>query len=316
MQEKIAILGAAGAIGKGTVPELLKRGQTVRVVGRDAAKLARTFKGQAVEIVSADLGTVEGCTTALSGVDAAIYSIGLPYFKKSFAQYPPMMRVCLEAANKVQLRKLILISNVYPYGLPQAERVREDHPRVPCSVKGEYRKQQEDIALAAHGKDGLSVLSLRLPDFYSADAEASLAWQIFGAAVKGKTANIFAPVETPHQFLYTPDIGPVIAELLNRPDLFGTAYNVAGDEVMSMHEFARKVYAEFGFAKPKYMAVGKTMLALLGIFSPILRELKEMSYLQERPVILDGGKLRQALPMLQFRYYSEGIKLTCQQLHK
>ncbi len=316
MQEKIAILGAAGTIGKSALPDLLTRGYSIRVVGRDRSKLERAFGGKPVEIVAADLATTEGCKTALQGIESAIYSIGLPYSKKAFAQYPPMMTACLDAARSVGLKKLILISNVYSYGRPKSERVGEDHPRIPCSVKGEYRKQQEDIALAAHGKDGLSVLSLRLPDFYGIDAENSLAWIIFSAAVSGKKANLLAPVETPHQFFYTPDIGPVIGELLNRQDLFGTAYNVAGDEVISTLEFARRVYAAFGIEKPKYAAAGRGLLTILGLVSPLLRELKEMAYLQETPVILDGGKLRRALPQLNFTSYDEGIRQTVSRLRK
>jgi nucleoside-diphosphate-sugar epimerase len=316
MQKKVAILGAAGAIGKGATPELLKQGLTVRVVGRSREKLARAFAGRSVEIQTADLTTIEGCRVALADVDTAVYAIGLPYTKKDFAQYSPMMHVCLEAARQVGLKKLILITNVYPYGLPQFETVTEDHPRIPCSVKGEYRKQQEDIALASHGKNGLSVLSLRLPDFYGFDAENSLAWQIFSAAAKRKTANVFAPVETPHQFFYTPDIGAVIIGLIDRPELFGVSYNVASDETISVHEFAQKVYAELGMDKPKYMAVGKTMLTLLGLFSPLLRELKEMAYLQEKPVILDGSRLRNALPALRFTSYHDGITATVARLRR
>ncbi len=316
MSQSVAILGAAGTIGKSALPELLKRGHSIRVVGRDRSKLERAFAGKPVEIVAADLATSEGCKTALQGVESAIYSIGLPYAKTAFAQYPPMMTACLDAARKVGVKKLILISNVYPYGRPQSERVAEDHPRIPCSVKGEYRRQQEDLALAAHGKDGLSVLSLRIPDFYGIDAENSLAWMIFSAAASGKKANLLAPVETPHQFFYTPDIGPVLGELLDRQDLFGTAYNVAGDEVISTLEFARRVYAAFGIEKPKYAAAGHGLLTILGLISPLLRELKEMVYLQETPVILDGSKLRRAIPQLNFTSYDDGIGQTVSRLRR
>ena len=310
MSQVIAILGAAGTIGKGATPELLKRGYTVRAVGRDRLKLERAFRGSAANIVTADVATMDGCIQALQGAESAIYAIGLPYFKTSFALYPPMMKTFLEAARQTGLEKMILVTNVYPYGRPQAARVREDHPRVPCSVKGEYRKQQEDIALAAHRQGELDVVTLRLPDFYSADAELSLAWLMFSAAAAGKKANLLGPVETPHQFFYTPDIGPVIAELLVRPDLFGTGYNVAGDETISIHEFARRVYLEFGMEKPKYFAAGRTVLSLMGLFSPPLRELKEMAYLQETPVILDGSTLRSAIPRLVYMSYDEGIKAT------
>ncbi len=46
------------------------------------------------------------------------------------------------------------------------------------SVKGEHRKRQEDLVLAADGQDGLRTLSLRLPNFYGPDAELSISAMI------------------------------------------------------------------------------------------------------------------------------------------
>ena len=314
MQSKVVILGAAGAIGKATTLELIKRGIPVRVVGRDQTKLEKAFAPSGAEIKAADLATVDGCVAALTGCEAAIYSIGLPYFKTTFAQYPVMMRVCLDAARQTGLKKLILISNVYPYGRPWFTPVTEEHPRIPCSVKGEFRKQQEDIALAAHDPIALATLSLRLPDFYGYDAEKSLAWNIFSAAVKGKTANVLDPIDTPHQFFFTPDIGPIIADLLDRPEAFGASYNVAGAGSITIREFARRVYAEVGMAKPKVAAAGRKLLTVLGLFSPLMRELREMAYLLETPVILNDSKLRRVLPNMRITSYDDGIRATLDSL--
>jgi nucleoside-diphosphate-sugar epimerase len=48
----------------------------------------------------------------------------------------------------------------------------------------------------------------------------------------------------------------------------------------------------------------------MGWFSPMMRELAEMAYLQETPVILDDSKLRERLGVLPKTSYAEGIRRT------
>jgi nucleoside-diphosphate-sugar epimerase len=309
---KIAILGAAGTVGRAAAHTFTERGHTVRVVGRSDAKLREAFP-RGFEVVSADLTTADGCRRALTGMDAGLYTLGLPYTATAFAGYGPMMTHAVTAAREVGVGKLMLISNVYPYGRPQTPRVAEIHPRQPCSVKGTHRKVQEDILLGAHGSGGLSTLSLRLPDFYGPHAELSLTHQVFGAAVQGKTANVFGPIDTPHEFVFTPDVGPVLADLVVRDDAFGDAYNLAGASDISMRAFAEKVYAALG-QKPRLRVAGPTMMRVLGLFSPLMREFVEMAYLQSEPVLLDDGKLRGVLGNIHKTSYDEGIRHTLDHL--
>lgn len=309
---KIAILGAAGTVGRAAARTFTERGHTVRVVGRSEAKLREAFP-QGFEIVSADLTTADGCRRALGGMDAGLYTLGLPYSARDFAAYGPMMDDAVTAAREAGVGKLMLISNVYPYGRPQTPRVAETHPRQPCSVKGTHRKRQEDILLGAHGSGGLRTLSLRLPDFYGPHAELSLAHQIFSAAVQGKPANVFGPIDTPHELVFTPDVGPVLADLLVRDDAFGEPYNLAGAGDISVRAFAGKVYAALG-QKPRLRVAGPTMVRILGWLSPLMREFVELAYLQSEPVLLDDGKLRAVLGNIHKTSYDEGIRHTLDHL--
>ena len=55
-------------------------------------------------------------------------------------------------------------------------------------------------------------------------------------------------------------------------------------------DFITRIYRGVGRA-PKYRTVGAGMLKFLGWFNPTMREVVEMLYLQETPVILDDSKL-------------------------
>ena len=152
------------------------------------------------------------------------------------------------------------------------------------------RKEQEDIALDAQKRGHLSSLIVRLPDFYGPHADNSLANPIFRAALAGKTANWLGPIQTPHEFVFVPDTGPVIVELASRKDCYGEAWNYGGPGEITGGEFIQKIYRAAG-QEPKFRSAGRTMLRILGWFNPLMKELVEMAYLQETPVILDDSRL-------------------------
>jgi nucleoside-diphosphate-sugar epimerase len=207
------------------------------------------------------------------------------------------------------VRRFLLITNVYAYGLPTTPRVAETHPREPLAVKGRLRKQQEDIALAAHEPGRFLAASLRLPDFYGPHAALSFGNMLFEAALAGKPANLLGPADTPHEFVFTPDVAPVVCDILEREDAFGRPYNLAGPGTITTRAFAEQIYAAVGTAFRARVA-GPTMVRLLGLFSPMMRELSEMSYLQSHPVILDDGLLLATLGTVRKTSYADGIRLT------
>jgi len=309
---KVAIFGAAGTIGRAVAAELIRRGQRPRVVGRSRGRLEEAFADRA-EIVDTDVSDLGGVPLAASGMDAIVYSLGLPYTTLAFASYPDMMRDAVGAARRVGVGRLLLITNVYPYGRPKAPRVAETHPREPVGPKGRYRKEQEDVALAAHEPDRFLTTSLRLPDFYGPHAAQAFANMVAESALAGKRANLLGPVDTPHEFMFTPDVGPVVCDLLERDEAFGTPYNLGGPGVITTRQFAERVYAAAGTAFRARVA-GPTMVKLLGFFSPLMKELSELSYLQSDPVVLDDTKLHRALPVVQKTSYDEGIRLTIEHL--
>jgi nucleoside-diphosphate-sugar epimerase len=301
--QNVAIFGAAGAIGTAVGEELERRGIPFRAVGRSREKLAQAFGRMAhAEVFPADLAEARSAGAAARGVDTIIYCVGLPY--PSHSLHPALMRTTAEAAKMVGVARLVLVSSVYGYGVPRTSRVAETHSREPHTQKGKYRKEQEDIAMGS----GLQTLIVRLPDFYGPNAELSLANPVFRAALQGKTANWVGPVNTPHEFMFVPDTGPVIADLASRDECFGEAWNFGGPGEINTMDFITRIYRAVG-KSPKYRTVGAGMLKFLGIFNPTLREVVEMLYLQERPVILDDRKLLAKLPVKKTSY-DEGIQKT------
>jgi len=76
-----------------------------------------------------------------------------------------------------------------------------------------------------------------------------------------------------------------------------------------------KIFATTG-RPPKMIVAGKTMLRLMGLFSPLMREMVEMHYLQTDPVLMDDSRLVKLLAGIQRTSYDEGIRLTVEDLDR
>jgi len=273
-----ALLGAAGAVGKALAAKMAEQGEAFRVVGRSKERLEKEFKRHEplVEYCAADLSDPGDAARAVGGVDTVFYLVGVPYTQ--FELHPRLTRIAVDAAAKAGVRRFVHVSTVYPYGVPRTELVSESHPREPKAFKGRMRKEQEEIVFGADSPAGMRTLIVRPPDFYGPESELSYVRAIFDAAVKGGTANVIGPIDTPHEFIFVPDLADTLLQLSKKEEAYGQAWNVGGPGVISTRRFAELVFAAVG-QKPRLRAAGKFMLSVLGLLNPLLREVREMHYL-------------------------------------
>lgn len=302
----IALFGAAGAIGGSIANALRKQGSAYRVVGRNRASLEKTFGSDALaEIVTWNPDDHASVRAAAHGIETIVYLVGVPY--DQFRLHPIVMRQTLDGAIAEGVRRMLLIGTVYPYGMPQTTPVKESHPREPNTFKGRMRKEQEDLLLTAHSDGKIQGTVLRLPDFYGPGVEKSFLDSLFKAAVDGSTANMIGPVDKLHEFVYVPDVGPVVTALMEREEAYGRWWHFGGVEPVTQREIIDRVLRMAG-RKPHVRVVGKTTLRLIGLFNPLMRELAEMHYLMTNPLLLDDSALRGLLGGLEKTPYEAGLR--------
>lgn len=304
----VAIVGATGVLGETMAAALSAAGRPYRAIGRSSASLETTFGADALaERRTWDPGDPASVKAALEGTETAVYTVGVDYTK--FAEHPVLMQAAIDGAIAAGVERMLLIATVYSYGRPRTTPVREDHPREPHTFKGEMRKRQEDLLTTADARGSLRGSILRLPDFYGPRVTKSYISDVFRAAAQGGTAQLVGPADRPHEYVFIPDVPPVILKMLDDSRLYGRAWNLGGPEAITPREFADRVFAAAG-RKPRLFIAGPTMVRMVGIFNPLMREVAEMQYLFETPVILDDSALRDALGGLKKTPYDEGIALT------
>jgi len=305
---KIALFGAAGAIGQSIAQALSAAGQPYRVVGRSEASLRKTFGADPLaEIVTWNPDDPASVRAAAAGIETIVYLVGVDYWK--FELHPRLMRKTLDGAIAAGVRNLLLIGTVYPYGRAQGTPIREDHPRDPHTFKGRMRKAQEDLLLQAHADGRINGAVLRLPDFYGPGVDRSLLHGAAVAAVQGGTADMLGPLDAPHEFVFVPDVGPVVARLIAAPAAWGHWWHLAGAGVTTQRALVDEMERVTG--RPfKRRVAGKLLLRLVGLFDKFMREAVEMNYLMTEPVIMDDSALRQLIGPISKTPYAQGIRLT------
>ena len=303
---KIALFGAAGAIGNSIAAAVRGTGRPYRVVGRDAASLRRDYGDDPLaEIVTWNPDLPASVQAAATGIETLVYLVGVNYWQ--FELHPALMRKTLEGAIAAGVKNVILIGTVYPYGRTDGKPVREDHPRRPHTFKGRMRKEQEEILMAAHRDGRINATVLRLPDFYGPGVTASLLHGAAVAAVEGGTADMLGPLERPHEFVFVPDVGPVVMQLAAAPGAWGKVWHLAGAGVTTQRAMVTEIERQTG-APLKLRVAGKTMLRVLGLFNRMMREMVEMNYLLTEPLIMDDSALQGLIGPVRKTPYQEGVR--------
>lgn len=306
--EKIALFGAAGAIGQSISAALSAQCCHYRVVGRSESSLTAAFgRDPFAHIATWNPDDPASVTAAARDIDTIVYLVGVPYWQ--FELHPQLMRKTLDGAIAAGVRRFVLIGTVYPYGRPQTTPVREDHPREPHTFKGRMRKAQEDMLMAEHAAGRIQATVLRLPDFYGPGTDKSLLHAAFEAAVSGGTANLIGPINVPHEFVFVPDVGPVVARLAEVDEAFGRIWHLAGAGVTTQRQIIEEIERQTG-RRLRLRAIGKWMLVLLGLRDQFLREVVEMHYLLTTPVLMDDSALQRLIGPPQKTSYAEGVRLT------
>jgi nucleoside-diphosphate-sugar epimerase len=309
---KIALLGAAGAVGQSIADALQRQGTEYRAIGRTAAALEKSFGADPLaEIKTWNPDDPESVREALTGIETAVYLVGVNYWQ--FELHPRLMQRTIDGAVVAGVKRILLIGTVYPYGLPQTNMVGEDHPRKPHTFKGKMRKEQEDLLFAARKAGRIEACELRLPDFYGPHVDKSFLWSAFQAAKNGTRAQLVGPIDQPHQYVFVPDVGPIVTSLLSKEEAWGQVWHFAGSGIITQRDFVGKIFAAVG-KKPRMIVAGKTMLRVMGLFNPILRELAEMHYLQTDPVLMDDSRLGQLLGKLKRTDFDLGVRETLESM--
>ncbi|MEP6628146.1 MAG: NAD(P)H-binding protein [Ginsengibacter sp.] len=297
------ILGSGGAIGKPLAKELSAYTDKIRLVARNPKKVNETD-----ELFKADLTNADDVDKAVSGSEIVYLTVGLEYKLKIWqVQWPIVMKNVIDACKKHQA-KLVFLDNVYLYAPDEMNNMTENSRIDPASKKGQVRAELIKMLFTEIDAGRLKGLVARSADFYGpAILSSPLGIMVLDNFKKNKKASWQADAGKIHSFTYTPDAAKATALLGNTDDAYNQTWHLPTSvEKLTGKDFIEKIAAEMD-VKPRFYILSETMMSVLGIFVPVLKELKEMIYQSDRDYFFNSEKFTGKFPMKPVSY-EEGIR--------
>lgn len=302
--KKALVLGASGGMGYAIVKELSARGIGVVAFARTKEKLEKLFNEDSnVTIFCGDIFSVADLQNAATGVDVIFHSANIPYPEWE-EKLPVLINNILSVAINEQ-SKLAIVDNIYAYGRSKGKKVKEDAEKNPHTKKGEIRLRLEKMIK----ESGVSALIAHFPDFYGPNAENSVLHYTLANVVKGKKSGFVGKQNVAREFIFTPDGAKAIVNLALNESAYGQNWNIPGSSVVTGEELIQTIRELTGYQKG-VSTVSKNMIRVLGLFNANMREVVEMFYLFEEPVVLNGQEYEAMIGPLPRTPYKEGLRQT------
>ncbi|SRR6266498_755763 len=286
------VLGT-GAIGRAIMEELVKRGESVRMVNR-FGRMDETPAG--MEVVASDL-TDPVKVREVTQDAKVVYQASQPRYYEWPEKFPLLQKSIIDGLTG-STAKLVLVENLYMYGDTNGKPITEDTPQNAHTRKGRVRREISTAAFNAHKEGRVRVTSARGGNFFGPwGTDSTMGARVFLPLLRGRSAQLIGRLDLPHSHTYIRDFGTALVILGEHDEADGQAWHVPNDQpMMSQGELVR-IFAEEAGVEPKISSMGKLMMAIGGLFIPEAKETVEMMYEFEKPFIVDSRKFEKTFEM-------------------
>ena len=186
MSIKHVVLGT-GAIGRAIAEELVRRGESVRIVNRSGKMDEAPAE---VEVKAADLYDQAQVKEVTRGAEV-VYQSAQPNYSEWQIKFPPLQKSIIDGLTGSNA-KLVIVENLYMYGESNGQPLTEDTPYNAHTKKGKTRSEMSKTAFAAHRAGKLRVTAGRGSDFFGPWGlpTAAMGERTFYPLLHGKAANL------------------------------------------------------------------------------------------------------------------------------
>ncbi len=272
-----------GPAGAATARLLAEQGHSVRVVTRTGRS-----PEPGIEHLALDATDREGLISAARGA-AAIHHCAAPPYHHWVRAWPPLVSsVC--AAAEATGAVLVMLGNLYGYG-PVDGPMTEELPLAATGPKGRVRAAAWEQVRTRHEQGRVQAVEVRASDFFGPGVTdgGHLAGRVVPALLRGKPVSALGDPDAPHSWTYLPDVVAAMAEVAGEERAWGRAWHIPTGPARSVREMADRLAAEAGTGPAVVRRIPPAALGLAGLFSPLLRELKEIRYQFDRPFVADSS---------------------------
>ncbi|SDY82311.1 Nucleoside-diphosphate-sugar epimerase [Collimonas sp. OK242] len=318
MKQKIALVsGVTGGIGNAMAKTLMQRGWQVRALHRRADRMAASDGGSklgshpGIDWRQGDAMHEQDVIAAAAGVDLIVHAVNPPAYRNWAQLVMPMIENSIAAA-RVSGARIVLPGTVYNYGPDALPTLSETSPQHPETRKGAIRVQLER-RLQLASQDGVRTLVVRAGDFFGPHLANS--WFSQGLLKRGRPVTAVSyPGQRGigHQWAYLPDVAETMMQLIEREDALADfdTFHMNGHWDADGTQMVAAIGRVTGQPGLKAKSFPWWLLPLASPFVPVMRELREVSYLWRQPVRLDNRRLLKLLGSEPHTALDDAVKAT------
>jgi nucleoside-diphosphate-sugar epimerase len=301
LTDKVLVTGATGFIGRALTRKLLDRGERVRVLVRDPAKLAGL---EVDDVVTGDITDLEAVERATRDV-SLVYAIAGTFREPGLSdqRYREVnvesVRVMHEAAKRNGVKRIVHCSTCGIHGSINGRPADETYPVRPIGIYEETKADGERLALALGAENGVEVTALRPTPVYGPGDTRLL--KLFKLANRSPIVMIGDGTAGYH-LVYIEDLTDAFILAGNSPAANGEAFLIGGPEIPSLNRIFETLVSMNGNgaarknvvripAKPVLLAgwLCETMCRPLGVDPPLHRRRIEF-FINNRAYNIDKAK--------------------------
>lgn len=303
------VFGAAGSLGAAIVSKLAALGTPTRAVVRslERAKQALPQQTTTIEIEVGDALNAESVLAVCRDAKTIYHCVNVPY--QEWSDIMPKVTDNILAAAKEAKASVVFPGNVYGYGKFQQIPATEDHSRYATSKKGKLRNAIEGKLMDAHKSGDTSVVIPRFPDYYGPNVINRLMAPIFENAIAGKKAHWIGKLDVLHDLIYIEDAAAAAVLLSTNEHAHGQVWHVPGAGPLTGRQFIEMAFRAAG-TKPDVSVLGSGFLRFGSLVSSDAREMGELMYEFEEPLVLDGTKFARAFPSFTYTPHEKAMRQT------
>ncbi len=284
MKNMHVVIGA-GATGTATALQLAEAGESVRVLTRSGGGPVHRL----VELVAAD-ATNQATLQALTADAKVIYNCANPPYNQWATDWPPLAASILAAAE-TSGAVLVTLSNLYAYPKGSSPMAATDALAAPSS-KGAIRQQMWEEALHAHNEGRVRATEARASDFIGPGVGASghMGDRVVPNVLKGKGVSLLGRTDRAHSWTAIDDVARTLIALGADERAWGRAWHVPTTSPRTQEELVGEMARLAGVDPVPVRTIPNAIVRMIGVFVPMLRELREVLYQFEEEFVIDSAE--------------------------
>lgn len=279
----LQVVIGAGPLGMAVLEELTAQGFPVRMVTRSNSRESTPGAEWVTADVSDPAQAREVCRDA-----SVVYHCAMPPYTDWPRLFPPLTAGILEGA-KANQAKLVFGDNLYAHGAGH-HLLHEELPLDATTQKGKVRIAMQEMLLEAHRRGEVKVAIGKGSDFFGPRVTNShMGERVFQNILNGKPASFLTQPDQPHSYTYIKDFAKGLVILGQHKEADGQVWHIPNAQTLTTREFIQLITDQV--EQPNQIStMPKPLLSLLSLFTPALKELKEMLYEFEAPFEVDHSK--------------------------